>query len=115
MPISWIRRVNLTGIAAVDGPHCTIECRTGSSIAPAVPGSRSECVEKRFGRGASRIAQARDADMSTRTRNRVVRAVTGALWERDKLQMRMIDALLPPARPLRKRTRPARRAPRTRR
>ena len=93
MPISWIRRVNLAGIAAVDDLRCAFASHTGSSIAPAVPGSRTEYVAKRFSRGASRIAQTRGADMSTRTRNRVVRAVTGALWERDKLQMRMIDAL----------------------
>jgi hypothetical protein len=37
------------------------------------------------------------------------------MWERDKLQMRIIDGLLPPARPVRKPTRRVRRVPKTRR
>jgi hypothetical protein len=53
--------------------------------------------------------------MSTGPRNRIVRAATDAMWERDKLQMRIIDRLLTPrtpARAVRKRVRRARRVAR---
>ena len=61
------------------------------------------------------IVVAKTTNMPARTRSRVVRSVTDAMWERDKLQMRIIDKLLAAVRPVRKRTAGARHAVRRRR
>jgi len=41
--------------------------------------------------------------MATKKMNPLVRAITDAMWERDRRQMRAIDALLSLAKPQRKR------------
>jgi hypothetical protein len=61
------------------------------------------------------IVVANTTYMPTRTRSRVVRTVTDAMWERDKLQMRIIDKLLAAVRPVRKRAAGTRRTVRRRR
>jgi hypothetical protein len=43
--------------------------------------------------------------MPSRTGNRIVRAVADTMWERDKLQMRVIENLLAAVAPAKKRTR----------
>jgi hypothetical protein len=63
----------------------------------------------------SGIVVAKTRHMPPRTKSRVVRTVTDAMWERDKLQMRFIDKLLAAVRPVRKRTAGTRRAVRRRR
>ena len=79
----------------------------------AIPQHLSGRARPRARRPGIVVAKARH--MPTRTRSRVVRTVTDAMWERDKLQMRIIDKLLAAVRPVRKRTARARRAVRKRR
>ena len=50
-----------------------------------------------------------NAGMLNRVRKRVVRTVADAMWERDALQMRVIDQLLSAVEPPRRRARKPRR------
>jgi hypothetical protein len=43
-----------------------------------------------------------------KTASRVVRAIADTMWERDRLQMRAVDALLPTGAPSRRRRRTSR-------